>query len=110
MADGAGRGRTRAGVVESRPGHPERETCLLDRDALNGQFGHQGEPDFWGHHLLDRRRGLPQDLDFVLQFGDPRPGLGQGSRLHRCGTQGLQAPIDQVLALPSVQAGLGDGQ
>ena len=31
-----------------RPGHPQREAGLFDRDALTGQFGHEGEPDFWG--------------------------------------------------------------
>jgi hypothetical protein len=110
LTDRARRGRPAAGVVEPRAGHPECQAGLLDRDALSGQFGHEGEPGFCGHHLLDRGRGLAQDLDPVLQLRDPRPGRGRRSRLDRLRRRCLQPPVEEVLGLPAMQARLCDPQ
>ncbi|RSM84288.1 hypothetical protein DMH04_21545 [Kibdelosporangium aridum] len=59
---------------------------MLDRDVLNDQFGHEGEPGFWGTTLLDRGSGLAQDLDLVLQLRDPRLGRCQRSQFDRLRT------------------------
>jgi len=60
-----------------------------------------------GHHRLDRRGRLRQDLDLLLEIPDPRPRgsqLGLFCQRHA----GLDPAVGQLAAAPPVQARLGD--
>jgi hypothetical protein len=113
VPDRPGRRRPTTGLVVARAGNPQGQTRLLDRDSFSGELGHEHEPPFWGHHLLDRGRRLTQDLDLVLQLGDPLVGRGQSCRFHRRRGGRFDPSLDEICerqrcrhdsAIPSVIA------
>lgn len=85
-----------APLIVARCGHTQVVAGSSDSDAVIVEFGHETVPVFWGHHLLDGRGGLTQDLDLFLEIEDTTFGSGQLLRFGPADTV-LQSLVDEIL-------------
>jgi hypothetical protein len=81
----------------------------VNADAVCGQVSDQTELGFWGHRLPQDLGGAAQDQVLGLELTNASAGGHQlGSLLGRQARD--RAGVDQLLAAPRVENGLGDLQ
>jgi hypothetical protein len=108
LADRPGRGRPVPRVINPDLDTPRAMQACLTGTPSSASSATRPNRAFEGTTSTRRRSRLTEDLDLILQFGDPFPSGLQRGRLSLPRRRGLQSPIKQVTRLLSMQTRFRD--